>query len=139
MSTILCATRGGEASYHAQNRAIALAQERDATLVFFFVADVQFLSHTRAPIVVDAEVEIEHMGEFLLLMAKERAEKAGVQAGTLVKHGDFREALKAAIRETGSDTVVFGSPRARNKTTVEYLQNLSQELADEFGVETVIA
>ena len=139
MSTILCATRGGEASYHTQDHAIAIAKERDASLLFIFVADVDFLSRTRATIVVDVETEIEHMGEFLLLMAKERAEKAGIQAESVVKHGSFRHAMKETAREYGVDLVVFGRPGEETAATqIKYLQNLSQELADELGVETVI-
>ncbi|GAB4445954.1 MAG: hypothetical protein Kow00120_16040 [Anaerolineae bacterium] len=136
---ILCATRGGEASYHAQDHAIALAKERGARLVFFFVADAKFTTLVSAAIVVDVETEIEHMGEFLVLMAKERAEKQGVEAETLVKRGVFSEALIEAIQETGCDTVIFGQPKAHRRTTLEYLETLSETLASEYGVETIIA
>lgn len=44
MGKILCATRGGEASRHAQDAAIALTQERGEELVFLHVVDVEFLN-----------------------------------------------------------------------------------------------
>jgi hypothetical protein len=53
MAKILCATRGGEASYRTQDAAVALAKERGDELVFLFVADISFLNQTAAPLVVD--------------------------------------------------------------------------------------
>lgn len=139
MSIILCATRGGEQSYRTQDRAIAIAKERDASLLYIFVADVKFLSRTHAAIVVDAKTEIEHMGEFLLLMAKERTEKAGVQADCVVKDGVFGEAIKEAAQEHNVDLIVFGRPGEESSVTqIEYLENLCQEITDEIGVETMI-
>ena len=48
-NTILCPTRGGEASYANQERAIALAVEREAELIFLYVSNVHFLDLTAAP------------------------------------------------------------------------------------------
>ena len=39
MGPIVCATRGGEASRRTQERAIALALEWEAPLIFIFVVD----------------------------------------------------------------------------------------------------
>jgi hypothetical protein len=78
MGRILCATRGGETSYRTQDAAIELAKEQNDELAFFCVVDINFLDKTAAPIVVDAENEVNKMGEFLLLMAKERASGAGL-------------------------------------------------------------
>ena len=43
MRLILCATRGGGASYITQDKAIALAKEKDASLIFLYVVVLQFL------------------------------------------------------------------------------------------------
>ncbi|MEA3339900.1 MAG: universal stress protein [Chloroflexota bacterium] len=43
MGKILCATRGGEASYRTQDAAIELAKERGDTLLFLYVVDLHFL------------------------------------------------------------------------------------------------
>lgn len=50
ISKVLCATRGGEASYRTQDAAIAMAKQEDAELVFLFVADVSFLDQTAVPL-----------------------------------------------------------------------------------------
>ena len=58
MGKILCATRGGEASYRAQDAAIALAKERGDTLLFLYVVDLHFLDKTSGAAVVDVEKDI---------------------------------------------------------------------------------
>lgn len=138
MATILCATRGGEASIHTQEHAIRLAQTQDANLVFLYVADVQFLSQATAAIVVDVATEIEHMGEFLLLMAKERAEKAGVKSETLVKRGIFRHALVEAAQEVGATMIVLGSPQEDNPAMQSLLEEVAGVIKEQTGVDVLI-
>lgn len=139
MSTILCATRGGEASVQTQMQAIALAKEREGDLLFLYVADVNFLGRVGGSLVVDVATELENMGEFLLLMAKERAEKEGVEAKTVVKRGEFRQALVEAAQEAEATLIVFGSPGENgNLTQREYLERLASGIQEETGIETLI-
>ncbi len=139
MPAILCPTRGGEASYPNQDRAIALANEQGADLIFLYVADARFLGGTAGAVLVDLEEELEGMGEFLLEMAKERAEKQGLSAGSEVLSGSFREALSQAIQEYGITTVVLGSPgEESNITTDAYLETLTESLVKGQRVEVVI-
>ncbi len=139
MAPILCPTRGGEPSYPNQDRAILLAKERDERLLFLFVADVSFLGGRAGPVLVDVEEQIEEMGEFLLEMAQERAEKEGVSAGAEVRWGDFRGALASAIEEHQISTVVLGSPGEESAiTTMAYLKDLTQSLVEDLGVEVIL-
>lgn len=111
MGKILCATRGGEASYRAQDAAIALAQERGDELLFLYVVDIKFLNKTARAVRPDVvTTEIENMGKFLLVMAQERAEAQGVPATCTVRHGDLRDELKAAAHQPGVTMVVLGKP-----------------------------
>ncbi len=118
MGKILCATRGGEASYRTQDAAIALSKERGDELVFFYVADYHFLDKMAAPIVVDVENEIVKMGQFLLLMAQERAAAQGVTAQVLVRQGRLRAELVAAAKELEVDLIVLGRPLAQHRQAV---------------------
>lgn len=139
MTTIVCATRGGEASIRTQMQAIELAKTREAEILFLYVADVAFLGRVPGNIVVDVATELENMGEFLLLMAKERAEKEGVTAHTVVKRGEFRDALLEAAREANASVIVLGSPGENSSITQqEYLENLAASLEAESGIETLI-
>jgi nucleotide-binding universal stress UspA family protein len=139
MGTILCPTRGGEASIANQHRAIAIAKERGAELIFLHISNVEFLDMVASPVLVDMEAELEHMGEFLLAMAQERAEKAGVQADTVVCHGVFREGLKKVIEERQATTLVLGSsPEVMGSMDMEYLYELIQWIIKEAPVEIFI-
>ena len=136
---ILCPTRGGKASYANQDRAIALAKERDSDLLFLYVSNVKFLGLTSLPFIVDIETELDEMGEFILIMAQERAEKAGVHAEITVERGVFDKVLKAVIQEQQISTVVLGSSKeGTGITTEEYVQKLGETISQELGVEFIV-
>jgi nucleotide-binding universal stress UspA family protein len=139
VSTILCPTRGGEASYPNQDRAIQLAKEQGSTLVFLHVTNVEFLDRMASPVLIDLESELIHLGEFVLVMAQERAEKAGVKADTVCKSGDFQEALFETIEEYDVDCVILGSPVGETAyTTQPYLENLIQAMINQTDVEVLV-
>lgn len=138
-TTILCLTRGGIDSYRNQDQAIALAKERATGLLFLYVSNVQFLGLTASPVLVDIETELDEMGDFMLAMAKERAEKAGVQAMTTVRRGVFRRVIKDILKEYPIQTVVMGRPGPDTSiTTTEYINELIQEIGQESGVEFIV-
>ena len=139
MGKILCATRGGETSYRTQKKAIELALQRGDELVFLYVVNIEFLNKTAAPIVVDVATEIEHMGEFLLVMAQERAREAGVEANLVTRKGDVREQIKAAAVEEGVDLVVLGRPADEASLfKPEALRAFGAEIEEETGIPVVI-
>ncbi|MEJ2210125.1 MAG: universal stress protein [Anaerolineae bacterium] len=139
MDKILCATRGGEASYRTQDAAIALAKEQGGVLVFLYVVDLHFLNRARAPLVVDVEGEMAKMGEFLLLMARERAAEQGIAAETMWRKGQVREVLKHIAREEGVSLVVLGRPAgAESAFELAGLRAFCAEIEAETGVETRI-
>lgn len=141
MGKILCATRGGEASIHAQDAAIRLAKESGDELIFFFVADVEFLAQANYALRTDIVVqEINKMADFLLDMAIERAGQAGIEARCILRHGEFVEQLEAAIREEAITTVVLGHPAdADSAFKIEALQKLAARIQADTGVEVWIA
>jgi nucleotide-binding universal stress UspA family protein len=110
MGTILCATRGGEASYPTQDAAIALAKAQGDALVFLYVADVGFLSQSAAPMVIDVDSRLVKLGRFQLAMAQERAAEQDVVAQGIVRQGHLREELVKVAGEIGATLIVFGLP-----------------------------
>jgi nucleotide-binding universal stress UspA family protein len=139
MGKILCATRGGEASYRTQDAAIALAKARGDALAFLYVADASFLDKTAAPIVVDVENEVAKMGEFLLLMAHERAAAQGIQAKTIVRQGRLRTELATVARELGATLIVLGRPTGQTAIFDETaIQALAADLQAETGAKVHI-
>jgi nucleotide-binding universal stress UspA family protein len=139
MGKILCATRGGEDSYRSQDRAIELALQRGDQILFLYVVNTSFLDKTAAPIVVDVTTGIEHMGEFLLTMAQERACEAGVVADLITRKGDVREEIKKAAVEHGVDLVVLGSPaQGTSVFKLEALRAFAAEIEEETGIPAAI-
>ena len=140
MTTILRPTRGGEASFPNQDRAIAIAKERDADLLFLYVSNVHFLDHVAGPVIVDVETELEEMGEFLLAMAQERAEKAGIRAETIVHRGEFREVLEQVIQEHEEvATLLLGAAIEETSVTpAGYLEEMAKSLLAEHGIEVIV-
>jgi nucleotide-binding universal stress UspA family protein len=140
MGKILCATRGGEASYRTQDAAIALAQERNDELRFLYVVDIRFLDKTARAVRPDVvTAEMEKMGEFLLAMAQERAQKQGVEADYILRHGDLREELKSAARESDVSLVVLGKPAGAESAFVPTgLEALAAEIEAETGTPVCI-
>jgi nucleotide-binding universal stress UspA family protein len=139
MGIILCATRGGEASYRTQDAAIALAKDQGDELCFLYVVNLQFLDKTAAPIVVDVEGEMVKMGEFLLVMAQERAAAQGVTAQTTVRQGQIRDEMAAAARELGASLIVLGRPAGPTAHFDEKaIQAFAEGLQTETGVEVRI-
>ena len=139
MMTILCPTRGGKESHPNQDYAINLAKERKVDLMFLYVSNIQLISRAGPPIVVDIEEELDQVGDFLLSMAQERAEKSGVQAKVEVRRGIFSEVLKEVIVENGIKTVVLGSSSQETGiVSYEHLEKLSRELSAELEVEFIV-
>jgi nucleotide-binding universal stress UspA family protein len=137
MGKILCATRGGEASYRTQDKAIALSKERGDELLFLYVVNMHFLNKTHAPIVVDVEQEMTKMGEFLLLMAQERSAAQGVTATTICRKGEMREELKKVARQEDVSLIVLGRPAGEESVfQLASLQAYAAEVQAETGVET---
>jgi nucleotide-binding universal stress UspA family protein len=139
MGKILCATRGGEKSKRTQEKAISLAKERGDTLLFLYVLDLRFLDKTAAPIVVDVEQEMVKMGEFLLLMAQERAIQQGVDATTISRKGELRAELERVARSEDVSLIVLGRP-ASDKSVFQLasLEVFADELEAKTGVKTLI-
>jgi len=139
---ILCPTRGGQRSYPNQDRAISLAREHEADLLFLYVSDVRFLDQFQSPVLIDMAEELDGMGEFLLAMAQERAEKAGVKALTTTRRGGFHAALAEVVSEYDVDILVLGSPTEEAEeadlTTTEYLADLCRFMSSEAGIEVFV-
>jgi len=138
MPVILCPTRGGKSSILNQQWAIRLAKEKNARLIFLYVTDVRFLDNLSSPLLVDVAHELDEMGEFLLAMAQDRAQKAGIEVDIMVRQGVFREALADVIGEKEVETVVIGkSTRGTGVTTERYLTILANTVQEK-GVEMLV-
>ena len=69
MRPIVCATRGGEVSRRTQERAVALAKERGAELIFLCVVDPSFAGLVDEAMVATLTDELQRLGRSLLSIA----------------------------------------------------------------------
>jgi nucleotide-binding universal stress UspA family protein len=139
MAKILCATRGGAASYRAQDAASKLAGERGDELLFLYVVNIQFLDKTARAVRPDVvEAEMEKLGEFLLEMARERAAEQGVSADVVLRHGVLPEELAAVAIEQQVDTIVLGKPAEGGVYALEELESFADEFELKTGIQTLI-
>ena len=141
MGKILCATRGGgEASFRTQDAVIELAREHGDSIVFLYVVDTHFLGYTARAVRPDVVArEMEHLGEFLLLMASERAARQGVESSYRVKFGALDEALKETAAEECVSLVALGRPAGdESRFQLAGLEEMVAEITEETGIETRI-
>lgn len=141
MGPIVCATRGGEASRRTQERAIALARERKASLIFLFVADTNFAQPSNPALAEALADEMERLGRGLLYIARTRAEEQGVSAEMVVRYGAVRQAIEDFLREVQASTLVLGAPGtgSENKTfSPGELPQFAQEINTTTGVEVIV-
>lgn len=140
MKKILCATRGGEASRRTQDAVIAKAKEAGARVLFLFIVDVEFLKLIPQGVRPDiVATELDHMGEFLLALACERAAAQGVEAEVLIRHGSMPQALISVALEQGVDAVVLGQPAGSESAfTLSELKRLATQVEETTGIKTYI-
>lgn len=137
---ILCATRGGGESTTTQNIAIQRAKETGESLAFLYVADSSFLDKTASAMLVDVEKELSNMGEFLMSMAAEKAEREGVKTTTVVRSGVLRDILPDVVKELEADTIVLGKPAGeRSRFNTQELDQFVEHLKQETGAEVFLA
>jgi nucleotide-binding universal stress UspA family protein len=141
MGPIVCATRGGEASRRTQERAIALATERNAELTFLCVVDPGFAGPVDEELALALADELRRLGRSLLCIAQARARERGVEAQTHIRCGPIRQSIKEYLREVNASTLVIGSPKTDTKQQAfdsEGVHNFAQAVHEATDVEVVV-
>ncbi|MBN2303083.1 MAG: calcium/sodium antiporter [Anaerolineae bacterium] len=137
--TILVATRGGRDSQSTHARAIELAKERRAEVVFLYVFDPDVLRQVATPIVINVEAQIEHMLAYLQRTAQEEARRAGVPARVIVRTGSLRDQLQVVAQEEEVSLIVVGKPREQStQIGLKALEAFMDEIEQVTGI-TVLA
>jgi nucleotide-binding universal stress UspA family protein len=111
MGPIVCATRGGESSRRTQEQAVALAQEREAELVFLAVFDPCCAGDVGEPLAEAVEKEQRWLGRALLGAAQVRARRQGIDAAAVVLCGPILETIEGYLLEVNASALVLGEPK----------------------------
>jgi nucleotide-binding universal stress UspA family protein len=108
---IVCATHGGEASRRTRERAIQLAKESGAELIFLYVVDPSFAQDTDEAMQAAIADELNRLGRSLLGIARAQAEKEGVRTRAVVKLGPIQETIKDYLRQVNASRLVIGAAK----------------------------
>jgi len=142
MSGIVCAVRGGPGSKPTINKSIELANQTGLTIHFLYVVDLDFLTHTSSSRVHTITTEMDQMGEFILLVAREKAENQGIEADGAVRHGRVQEEIISLCKELQADYVILGQPQTREEENVftrDLLQKFIERVEKESGAKVMLA
>jgi nucleotide-binding universal stress UspA family protein len=142
MGPIVCVTRGGEASLRTQERAIQLACEHKAALIFLFVADPGFIEPVGDELAAALADELKRLGNQLLCIAQSRACVHKVDAEVVVRHGPARQTIEDFLREVNASALVLGVPHtdlgAQTFASSRAPQSFVQEIRSTNGVDILL-
>ena len=141
MSGIVCAVRGGPDSRPTIDKAIALAKESGLALNFIYIVNVDFLDYTNRSRVQTVSLEIQHMGEFILLTAQAAASAKGIEAQGVVRHGNVTQEISKLCHEIKADYLVIGRPKFHLEDSLFTRENLAEFIArieDQAGAKVVM-
>jgi nucleotide-binding universal stress UspA family protein len=141
MQPFVCATQGGEVSRRTQEKAIDLAKEQGAELIFLYVADMSSVGPVDDSLVEVLKDEMARLGRALLRIALGRAHEQGLTAQAVVVHGSLQQSVKDYLRQVEAGMLVIGTPRtsgALQVFTPAGIQQFAQAVRDEMDVEVVV-
>lgn len=141
MSSIVCATRGGEGSRAAQMAAIEKAKETDKPLLFLYVVDPDSLDEEIDESLKDALLaELDWMGETLLRIAQKRADQAYLSTEVRIRRGNVQEEIIRFVKDVTADLLVLGAPRGTTANVFgdDAIERLAEVIRDETAVSVEI-
>jgi nucleotide-binding universal stress UspA family protein len=141
MTAILCPVRGGPESQPTIQRALELAKETSLEVVFLYVVNLDFLTHTASSRSKVITQELTQLGLFILDAAQHRADLAGVASKGEVRHGKVMEQIKELSAEINARYIVLGAPRHEREQNVFERQQMTaffDHLKSETGAEIVL-
>jgi nucleotide-binding universal stress UspA family protein len=141
MGPIVCATRGGEASRRTQERAIALAGERQAPLIFLCVFDPSFAERLDDTLADAVKKEQQWLGRALLGIAQARARAQGLDAESAIRSGPVLETIEDYLCQVGAAMLVIGEPKT-DSSLAAFASNRVHQFAEcirqDTGVEVIV-
>ncbi len=142
MGKIVCAIRGGPYSQATINKAISLAKETGLQITFLYIVNLDFLARSTSLRTHTINQEMEEMGEFILLTARNQAAEQGVVAEGVVRHGEVGEEIVKLCNELGARYLILGRPQLaeeeRNVFSHPGLQSFADTVAEQTGAVVVM-
>lgn len=128
MGILLCATGNGAQSRIVQNAAVETARRQQKHLVFLHVVDLRQMGELDEALQPAARAELAWLGEAILRLAQDRAQRQGVQTDSVILYGDVREALEGYLRTHPVDLLLLGA------ATSDEITRFARRVQEELGV-----
>ena len=135
---IVCAVRGQPTSRATVTRAIDLALEDQARLIFLHITNIDFLKMA-GPILSSTQTvykQLRDLAEFTMLILCDRAQRRGVkEIDAVIREGNIKDQLYQFLVEVSPTLLVIGEPRPDHGVPVfagveldDFLQMIKLEL-----------
>lgn len=135
MGVIVCATRGGEGSRAVQLRAVEKARSEDHKLIFLYVVDVHVVGEFDENLQRAVNAEFHWLGQSLLYIARQRAERAGIDAEIAIRDGAVKEEIERFLRESGASLLMLGTPRGTSPAFGDdAIEQFAKTIEEDVGV-----
>lgn len=132
---IICATRGGEGSRAAQLEAIRAARAQDERLTFLYVVDQAQIDGHDELLKGAVRAEVNWLGRVLLQIARQRAERAGLEAEVVIREGAVKEEIEAFLRQSDASLLLLGAPRGTSPAFGDdALEQFAHTIEEDTGV-----
>jgi hypothetical protein len=128
MGIIVCATGNGVQSRSVQAAAVELARAQQKRLVFVHVVDLRQMGELEEALQPAARLELAWLGEAMLRLAQDRAQRRGVAAEGQILHGDVCAALETYVRSHPVERLLLGA------ATNDEITSLARRMQDTLGV-----
>lgn len=129
MGVILCATGNGPQSRLVQTAAVETALAQKKQLVLVHVVDLRQLGELEESLLQAARTEMAWLGEAVLRLAEDRAQRRGVQTASAILDGHVTEALEGYMRAHPVDLLLMGAATSDEITT------FARRMREELGVD----
>lgn len=136
VGTIVCATRGGQGSRAVQLAAIERAKETGEGLAFLYVVDVHLIREYDEALAEAIRAEFQWLGKALLRVARQRAEREGIDAAIVIREGGVREEIEAFLQEAEAAVLLLGAPRGTTPNVFgdDAIERFAQTIESDTGV-----
>ena len=142
MKTIVCATRGGEASRRTQEKAIEIAKEKEAKLIFLFVIDPAMVKKVSPDISKEFLEELAFLARLHLRVACFLARKKKVESDFVIGEDTIHSAIAACLKEYEADLFIIGKPKEAHSQKhfdeLEQVKKFADAITESTGVEVKI-
>ncbi|GAB6880660.1 universal stress protein [Halorubrum gandharaense] len=131
---VLVPTDGSDAVDRALDHALRLASDHDATVHALYVVDRRIATANSGDLHDEVVADLETQGADAVEAVRKRAESAGLDAVTDVRHGTPDKEIVAYADEEAIDVIVMAPEGKSPRERIRALGSVSDRVADDAGV-----